>query len=288
MSIKIINGIEFDPKESITMIVYGATKSGKTQLGGTFGDRTLYINIGAGIATLYGPKFENMNGKWDGILVTAKEDDPFKPQLFDDVCETLDDYLNDAEKQKTFDSIIIDDATQLSESCMNKGLHWGEMLGTSHSKAKSVQVGVAMAEVQDYKAEMNLMDQFMKEYTQTCKAKGKNFIVLAHEQADYGKAPGIGLPQPIIRIRPSFTGKKNNLTSYFDNVWYMTAEGGGDKIRYIARTTRDELIEAGTRLGGIFPERYFNPNYEEIKNALEYYHTNGKIAPIGMFFNRPK
>jgi DNA replication protein DnaC len=63
----ITRGQDMIPKDSDTMLIYGSSGSGKTHFAGSFGDRTLYINIGSGISTLYGAKFQSMYGKWNGI-----------------------------------------------------------------------------------------------------------------------------------------------------------------------------------------------------------------------------
>jgi hypothetical protein len=270
LSITVTKGQENIPKESATILIYGDPGSAKTPFAGSFGDRTLYINIGAGISTLYSPKFESIYGKWNGIRVDITEPDQFKPSAFNDVCDTIDKF--NSEHDSDFDTIVIDDASALQYFAQNQALSINSDLQKSPGAAQSKKYGVNMMGLADYGAEKSLVDQFMRTYADDCKARGKNFIVIAHAKRDYGKPPAMGQPGPLESIYPAFTGQ-NRIASYFDYVWYATVEQG----KAIVVTEGDNIIEARSRFAGIFPTRYFNPNAKDMTDALESYYKTGKV-----------
>lgn len=283
----ITNGQDLIPRESITALIYGDSGTGKTQFAGTFGsvendkyiagDRTLYLNIGAGINTLYAPKFTSMYGKWNGLRITELENMENivgSDKKFDYLTDLLD-----AVDPSTYDTIVLDDSTALREMAANKALVINGETGKSQSITQAKKYQMPYSVVQDMGQEMDIMKWFFSTCTQAAKANNKNLIVLAHTRREYGKVPSVGQPAPIISIKPGFTGKDNKLSATFDYVWYFTFEAG----KYVAKTVGDDLIEAKTRDGGIFPQKFYNPNYPIIKRALDIYHNTGKVPDLSFF-----
>lgn len=272
-------GQELVPREAYTFLLYGDGGTGKTDFAGSFGDRTLYLNIGGGINTLYSPGFESRYGKWNGIRVMELENmkaETGSDKKFDFICDIIDQT-----DPALYDTIVIDDATALRKLAMNKALQMNSETGKSQSLGPSKKYDVAMTAVQDYQAEMNLMEWFVSTYTQMAKASGKNFVMLAHVRREYGKPAMLGQQPPVSDIKPGFTGKDNRISAAFDNVWYMSFEGG----KHIAYTKGTDLVEAKTRLGGIFPDRFFNPNYPIINQTLTNFYEKG-IVPAKDSFKR--
>jgi hypothetical protein len=260
----IVSASEYKPSESITALIYGPTKSGKTFFAGSFNSpRTVYINIGAGIATLYSPLAIEQYGKPEFQLINIIEDFE-NPKMYMEVSETLN-YFFEPDRLDTFDTIIIDDASAMNYAAMNQGMTVSDAVGRSKALGISRKLGVNIPGRQDFGMQMSLMDQFMRFFTEQSKAFNKNFIVLAHDKEVY---KGEGEKRQISKLRPLFTGN-NDIPAYFDLVWMMESVAGGRGNIYRAITEGDEIIEAGSRWGGIFPTKYKNPNYKEIKNALD-------------------
>jgi len=261
------------PFESLTMLIYGDGGTGKTHFAGTFGNDVLYINIGAGISTLYAPRFKSKWGEWNPYLfnVTKDDKDPFVS-----VCDAIDDCLDNAPDVHT---IVIDDASTLGKMAMEKAIKLNFDTKKSQTQTMLSKHNIALPTIGDFGTQMNVMETFMGTYIEACKSMNKNFVVLAHAKSDY-KRDKPSEPPTLISIKPLFTGN-NRITAFFDFVWYMEVDGAADQARFRARTGRTQMIEAKTRWGGIFPDRYDNPNYPEIKNALEEYHTTGKIPTVG-------
>lgn len=258
----IMKAEEYNPSESISMLLWGKTKSGKTFFAGSLNDpRTVYVNIGNGIATLYSPLAIAKYGAPSFQLVNLIED--FNdPKLYTEVGETFNYFFE--EKLNDFDSIILDDASTMNYAAMNHGMTAGEATGRSKAFAMSRKFGVNIPGKQDFGMQMGLMDQFMRFFTEQCKANNKHFIVLAHDKEVY---KGEGDKRVLANLRPLFTGN-NDIPSHFDLVWMMESVSGGAGNVYRAITEGDEIIEAGSRWGGIFPTKYKNPNFREMRDAL--------------------
>lgn len=254
--------------ESITSLFYGPAGTGKTILCATSGDRSLFVNIGNGITSLQNDWFRKYSGNSNPIVETIIEDRvPDIAKGFDLVCDVIDDYLKT--KSKEFDTVIVDDVTALRRMAMNKGLEINQKL--NRSKTKSLSEDVIIPGVQDYGVEMNLIEQFVGEYTEIMRKEGKNFIMTAHDRITYKKGPNIGDIPTIHKISPGFTGQTfpDAVTGMFDLVWRLEAVGSGINTLYRARTQGDEVLTAKSRFPGIFPTLYSNPNFQNIVKAIK-------------------
>lgn len=254
--------------ECVTLLLYGSAGSGKTIFCGTAGNRTLFINIGNGIESLQSKWFKSYCPNSNPIIETIIEDRvPSIAAGFDLVCDTVDKYIKDSSKD--FDTIIIDDVTALRRMAMNKGLEINQTL--NRSKTKSLSRDVIIPTVQDYGVEMNLIDQFIGEYTTSLREKGKHFIMTAHERITYKKGPNIGDIPTIHKISPGFTGQTfpDSVTGMFDLTWHMEAVGSGTNTIYRVRTQGDESLVAKTRHAGLFPTLYTNPKFLDVVNAVK-------------------
>ena len=258
--------------EPVTALIYGGAGCGKTGFAGTAGDRTLQLNIGNGIKTLKSPWFLETHG-YDPIIVNISEKletsgVPSSAEAFDMVGDTIDFALETIPDQ--FDTVVVDDATELRRFAMNKGLEINQKLGKSHSKERSSQYGVVMKSVQDYGIEMDLIEQFIAYYTVALKAKGKNFIMTAHQRLIYQKQldkngnPVMGAAPVLYKVLPGFTGQTfpDDVQKAFDWVFRMeTVAGGRSGVIFRARTLPDEVISAKCRDGGVFSVVESNPHF---------------------------
>lgn len=252
--------------ESETFLIYGGSGTGKTWFAGTAGDRTLFIDNGNGINTFHSPLFQQKVGA-NPIIISIGEKMEGRG-VFDDaiaydlVCDTIDYALQKFPEE--FDTIVIDDVTQLRKSALNKGLEFNQNTGKSQTlKNIKEKYDMVVAAVQDYGAEMSLVEQFIAGYTTTCKQAGKHLIMNAHERLTYRKGEKIGDPAVLAKTSPGFTGQTfpDAVTAYFDHVWYFQVVGAGSQRVWRATTQGREDLAAKTRSGGVFEPLEENPNF---------------------------
>jgi len=278
---------ESNTERATTMLLYGNSGSGKTWFAGTAGRRTLYINLGKGLVTLNSPGFRKANPNFDVSTMIVKNlvedlgDHGIvdKPQLFDATCQAIDMALE--KFPHMFDTIVVDDASYLRKGALNKGLLFNQTTGRSQTRAAIDKYNVSMAAVQDFGAEMNLIEQFVAGYTTIAKEVDKNFILLAHERITYTKPvdregrPLLGQPPMVHRIQPGFIGEKfpDEIVKYFDCTWRAYVVGASTARSYRILTEGNEQITARTRANGIFKYEINQSEFtlssvlEKIRNA---------------------
>jgi len=259
--------------KSISAIFYGGSKTGKTVLAASGGDKTLFINIGNGIVTLQSDWFRKNYGNSNPIIETVTEEYvPSVAKGYDRVCDIIESYLKD--KPNEFDTIVVDDATNLRRMAMTKGLELNQALGKSKTKEilkSNKMVDVIVPTVADFGAEMALIEQFIGAYTTIAQEAGKNFIMTAHERLTFEKGKAIGDIPTLKKVSPGFTGQTfpDSVTGVFDIVWHTEAVGSGAQTQYRVRTRGDESLTAGTRYPELFPTLYVNPNFSHIIKAIK-------------------
>lgn len=264
---------EMETTASISMLLYGASKAGKTWFIGTAGSRTLIINTGLGLMTLKSPGFTKKYPGVDPIVETIIEDAiPDNAKGFDELCDVLDKYLNPGSPFfNEFDTVVIDDATQLRRLAMNKSLEINGKEEKSQSLVKSKKYGMQIKAVQDYGGEMDLIDQILLDHIGICRKHGKHFIVTAHERIQYNKPSGIGAIPTVAKIRPGFTGSTfpDAVTGHFDLVWYLEKMGSGERTMYKCRTSGNSSLIAGGRCAGVFEEFIDTPSFPEVLRRIK-------------------
>lgn len=261
---------ELTPSQSLTILLYGPSGTGKTYFAGTAGSRSAIINIGNGAETLLAPAFRTRYPTSDPVIININESRGTKGYLavadaFDNVCRELDTLVS----QPDIDTVVIDDCTFLRYYAMNKALVLNNDINMSQSlqtsrKHKSRVVGIA-----DYGREMALMEEFISTYVEIFKQAKKNLIMIAHERIAYNKGKKIGDEPTIRKISPGFTGQTfpDQVPAYFDCVWHTQVRKAGRSI-YEIRTSGDSITVGKTRQGGILPETITDPNFLDIWNQL--------------------
>ena len=271
---------ETKPGESVIMMDYGSSGSGKTEFHGTGGSRAFIIDTGDGLETLRAPGFHSRHPNSDPTIARVAEKLGQRGNIttataFDAVCDIIDFAMEKINDQ--WDVLIIDDVTALRKFAMNKGLEVGQKLGKSQTLAKAKEFDATFFAVQDYGAEMDLINKFVAGYTSIFREKKKHLVMGCHERItlvpprdNQGKVI-IGGEMVIKDVRPGFTGKTfpDDIVAYFDEVWHMESVGSGDNIVYRARTQGGEELTAKTRHGGIFPVIVKNPNLLNIISAIQ-------------------
>ena len=277
---------ELTPGEAIIGMPYAGSGAGKTWFLGTGGNRNLIIDTGnTGLETLKSKLFKEKIG-YNPIIVSVAEKLGVRGKIsvataFDATCDIIDWAI--ANKRGEFDIISINDVTQLRMFAMNKGLEVGLALGKSHTKTKNDALDATVYAVQDYGAEIDLVNKFVAGYTSICKSAGIHFFMAAHERLTLTQAknakgePVVGGDIVVKDTRPGFRGRTfpDDVCMYFDLIWHLEAVGSGDVIVYRARTAGGEDVTARTNFGGLFPTIYKNPH---LLNTIETIQNSRKVT----------
>lgn len=245
---------------TVSLLLYGNTKAGKTFFIGSAGDRAVIISPAQGIATLQSALFKHLIKANPVIEIVDEEPLPDSASGYDKVQRLLEQYLDD----KDIDTIIVDDATNFRRMAMNKGLELNNKLlsgsGAPRSntlkKMKSMSSNAVIGkEIADWTAEMALVESFINNATMFCKQAGKNFILTAHERLTFKSVSKIGDIPEISKIAPGFSGRTfpDDVSGFFDLIWHAEVAGSGDRTFYQIRTQGSSSVVAGTRWGGLFP-----------------------------------
>lgn len=264
------------PALSVSVLVWGASKTGKTHFAGTAGDRSLFISNGMGSETFHSPSFKE-NVKANPIIVEIPFDEIDSPKRsLDLIGEAIEWGLANSD----IDTIIVDDASANTRSAMIKGFEYNKDTDKSKTLALSTskKYDFAVPAVQDYGTEMEITIQFYAAVISDCKAAGKNFILLAHERNIFKAPPKIG-DQPILMKQvPYFTGADKNpdrIPGLFDWVLHAEKTGGGERIKFYMRTQGDENLIAELRNArGLFPIRMEDANFQDMIKKVREYHEN--------------
>lgn len=256
---------------SVTLLLYGNSGTGKTGFLGTSGDRSLIITPRHGLATLQSKWFKEYAKANPFIEVVDFPDKP-SAATYDKYCDIIDLYL-----EKHFDeidTICVDDATAFRRAAMDKGLELGGKFETSKTKSKmeAIKSDIAVPAIQDFGMEMRLVEMFVRGTADLCKQKGKNFIMTAHERNVFNKPESIGGIATLRKVSPGFTGQTfpDEITGLFDLTWHTDTQGSGDRIFYRIQTQGDSVVVAKTRWGGLFPTLFEKqPKFSDVVNAVK-------------------
>ncbi len=251
--------------EAETFLIYGGTGTGKTEFCGTAGERALFINVGGGIKTLQSPGFKQRNPNANPITIDIMEKMNSsgifeKATAYDAVCDTIDVALRDFSDD--FDFVLLDDAEAFNKAALHKGLESNQESKKSQTLAAIRRTNVMQTAIQDYQAEMNLIEQFLYGTVELLKQNGKHFVMTAHLRETFTKGDKIGELPKLHSVRPGFTGQSfpDVVPGFFDNVFLMQCVGGGTNVVYRCTTAGDEIRYAKTRHSGVFSTVETNPN----------------------------
>ncbi len=254
-------------------LLYGAPKRGKTFCALTAPGPIYFLAIGGPneAKTYFSKDFQDKHGKKEILIDFAVEKvDKMgrcaEPEGFDHACTLLDEALelDDQGKMETstggFETLIVDNATVLEEFQMNKVIHIADTNRNPDASGASthetfMEHGILKPFDSDWGAAQGLMQNW---YSWLFKLD-KHIVFIAHEYLNTS-ANRKTQSSDIIGILPLFVGQqRGRIANAFDNVWHFTKQGQ----MYLARTTPvDKPVDiiAGTRLGGIIPNDYPNPD----------------------------
>ena len=258
------------PGESWIMMLYGPSKTGKTEFAGSAGPRTLFLNIGEGIETLLAPGFKSRHPEAKGMIVTdIRELADNTISAFDVVSDTIDHALKYFPDK--FDTIVVDEASAFRKFGLNKAMQ----LNTSSRKdssRKDRRDEYVKAEIGDYGIEMDMIEWFLGEYIPRLKGANKHFILIAHERQIFAKPSQIGGEAVLTKIVPGFTGKTfpDKVPAYFDDVWHSEiATDAASNSVYRIRTAGNDRDLGGSRHGGIFNVIEQDPNFLKLLQRIK-------------------
>jgi len=277
---------EVPPGESVTWMIYGPAKTGKTFFMASAGERSLFINNGAGIETLRSPLCVS---KYPDVvnMLTVDIEDHFDdkgelvlPARFDMTSDAIDFALQEYGDQ--FDTILIDDSTSARRDAMAKGLTIADKTGKSHTITEIMDKwDVILPAVQDYGIEMSLILQFLMGTIDLVKKHKKHLIVGAHERHTFQKPAKIGDQPTLLRLRPGFTGQTmpDDIGGLWDVLTHSEAVGGGSNTVYRQRFNGDEILQAGCRYGGVFETVESNVSFVKAVERIKAARLNPKAVP---------
>lgn len=254
---------EIRQEDPIACLIYGPSRAGKTDFIGSAGNRLGIIDIGGGLMTLTSPGFVARRGKLDPKIIRIREklnEHGFfeKAEAFDLIGDAM--YYLVEKHGEEIDTIAVDEATALRKVAMYKALEANQELKRSQTLNKIKKLNALLVSPSDYQTEMSFTEQFLNQAIPFCKENNKHFILAAHERKEYRPPAQYGQEHMLVSIRPGFTGRTHPdaVTGLFDWVLYAEVVSGGV---YRVRTRGDEIVVAGTRVDGAFPERITNPNF---------------------------
>lgn len=243
----------------ITAIIIGRPGAGKTALASSFGRVRLFDfdkKVGAAL-----------NPAWVKILgrVPTVEFETFSERrrlqgfaaehnAFDDACRKFDQWMT---TKDSFDTFVIDSATQLTEFAYNKAL---KVLGgakRSNTHDTAMKFGLAMLQKQDFGGGNSLVIQFIRMVLES----NKNVIVTAHEKESTNDS---GL---LVSVDPMFIGQNvQAIPALFQNVWRLQVRGAGATSRRVLLCDPDGVSMARSELGlGTIDD----PTYDKIISRMK-------------------
>jgi len=252
-------------------LLYGEPGMGKTFTALTLPEPILFVAVGGSneAKTYYSEHFQKKYGKKEIFLAVAEESlGPMGrveiPEGFDNVCRILDEALDgDAQGVQEFASIVVDNATVLSEYAMYKAVYI-DYRGRKVDKQSDATYTKYMAEglLFPFDSDWGGTQSLMRKFVSWLFRIDKNLAFVAHEYKE--TVPNRAKQgSDIIGLKPQFIGKDRDMVAnQFDNVWHFSRNGQ----QYVARTEpqgQDPRIIAKTRIGGIIPRNYPDANLSD-------------------------
>lgn len=268
------------------ILLYGAPKTGKTFLALTAiglgpmyflaigGDNELKTRYSQEFLDKYPRDFEHPI--FHDVVAEDRKDSweiPDNPTGLDRVKERLDGFHAWEQREGIgIQTVVVDNATTLEELQMNKALAAEYDLAGNKMKAAlktEREWGIRRPHDSTWGAAQSLMDKFANYIFEL----PYHVIFVAHERLEWEQKPNTR-ERILVSILPEFVGKQRTLIPRaFDSVWRMTAEGGGRNVQYTAQTVKDNIVLAGTRVGGVLKPTERNL---DLTNVIERFRKYSK------------
>lgn len=257
-------------------LFYGEPGTGKTRAALTAPGPLYFLAIGGPneAKTFFDREFQKTEHAKKKIWLDVAEESLDKRGNFDEAvgfdmaCDLLDAALEADDKgEKPFETIIVDNATILSEYQMNKVLeisHGGAKDKTATAYTKLQDHGIVIPHDTDWGGAQSLMARFVSWLFKI----DKNVVLVAHEHKDTTTDRALRL-QVIQAVKPLFIGKQRDMiANMFDNVWRFTKNGQFYEARTIPGGQSYSVI-AKTRVGHVLDNDYRNVDLTEAFAELQ-------------------
>lgn len=257
---------DIEDQEWIRALIFAPPKVGKTALALTFPTPAVADFDGLGVKVAKSKWFRETHPKQlepDIIrfktFETEKDDygivkeyGPGGSPFFESI-SWINKVLQDPSRQ----TVVMDSLSMMSRIAMETALPVLKRRGRSKTWEHARTDHMLFTVVQDYGAEMNLVEQVLD---QLYKIKNKHVIVVAHERQETSDSGAV------IKRSPLITGDRlrARIAQWFDDVWYLDVVGGK---RILRCQPYGILHGVGSRLG--LPAEIQDPSYEKIMRALK-------------------
>ena len=264
------------------LLLYGHAKTGKTFLALTAPEPIYFMAIGGPneAKTYYSKQFQDKHGKREVFIDIIEKDQTekrgkFKKATgFDAACDALDVALElDDKGEMEWATLVVDNATMLTEMQANKVLEIANLGGVDDNRAKKdpaykkfQDTGILTLFDSDYKAVQSLNWG----WTSWIFGIDKNVVFIAHEYED--TVPNRKTQSSdLIGVKPQFYGRhRMDIPQLFDNVWRMSRNGQAYEARTVSQGKPFDIV-AGTRVGGILAANYQDADLTKAFGRLQKY-----------------
>lgn len=249
-------------------LLYGEPGTGKTRAGLTAPGPIYFLAIGAPneAKTFFSPDFRKQFPNQKVYIDVAEESIDERGQFdaaigFDSACDLLDEALEqDRKGDLHFETVLVDNATVLSEFQLNKVFEISEIDAKDKSKTSLRKLrdhGIYTPADYDWGGAQSLMGKFVSWLFKL----DKHIVFVAHEHQDTTTDRATHT-QLIQAVKPLFIGKqRNQIANMFDNVWRFTKNGQFYEARTVA-ADRPFSVIAKTRVGGVLDQDFRNVDLE--------------------------
>ena len=272
-------------------LLYGPPKRGKTFCALTAPEPIFFLAIGGPneAKTYFSKQFQDKHGKKDIYIEWAKERLDKRgrckePAGFDRVCDLLDDALEKDNKGELdtetggFETLIVDNATILQEYMMNKVIHIADTNRNPDAKGASThETFLKHGILKPFDADWGGAQGLMRDWYSWLFTLEKHIVFIAHEK-HITRANRKTQSSDLIAIKPQFVGQQRDIVANkFDNVWHFSKQGQHYQALTVPKDKPHDII-AGTRLGGIVPNEYPNP---DLTKTIEKFKAHAEMIERG-------